>query len=111
MLSKEEKALKKLAETFKNKGSIFLDKEVNMCSIGQRTALLSIPRMGSSFSWKLLERVTGIYTGDDMDLYLPVLFGFAGTRRIDDSIWLMKSHYPERTNSYESIPINKAVIV
>jgi hypothetical protein len=42
----------------------FLDKKSEM--IGNRVAFASFPRTGNSFLRKILEQVTGVFTGSDM---------------------------------------------
>lgn len=45
----------------------FLDSEVSM--IGNRVAFASYPRTGNSFLRKILENITGVFTGSDMPLF------------------------------------------
>jgi len=44
----------------------FLDKKLDM--VGDRVALASYPRTGNSFLRKILEQITGVFTGSDMPL-------------------------------------------
>ena len=45
----------------------FLDSKVSM--IGNRVAFASYPRTGNSFLRKILENITGVFTGSDMPLF------------------------------------------
>lgn len=45
----------------------FLDSEISM--IGNRVAFASYPRTGNSFLRKILENITGVFTGSDMPLF------------------------------------------
>ena len=45
----------------------FLDKKISMA--GNKITLASWPRSGNSFTRKILELVTGVFTGSDMLLY------------------------------------------
>ena len=70
-------------------------------SMQDRILLSSYPRSGNSFLRSLLEKSTGIITGSDCrpnrNLSASLLrFGFRGEGIIDDSVWVVKSHYPER---------------
>jgi len=45
----------------------FLDSKVDMS--GNRIAFASYPRTGNSFLRKILENITGVFTGSDMPLF------------------------------------------
>ena len=45
----------------------FLDSKVSM--LGNRVAFASYPRTGNSFLRKILENITGVFTGSDMPLF------------------------------------------
>jgi hypothetical protein len=67
----------------------------------ERVLLASYPRSGNSFMRKLLEIETGIVTGSDSrpnrTLSASLLqCGYKGEGVTDDSVWIVKSHYPER---------------
>jgi len=62
-----------------------------------------------------LESVTGIITGSDHLLDLKLnrdLFelGMAGEGVVDDTVWLVKSHYPERLG-HSPVAVNRCVLV
>ena len=64
--------------------------------------LTSYPRSGNSFVRKVLEEMTGIVTGSDSrpNRLLPAQlleYGYRGEGITDNSVWVVKSHYPERT--------------
>jgi hypothetical protein len=50
----------------------FLDSKVNM--VGNRVAFASYPRTGNSFLRKILENITGVFTGSDMPLFKSLTF-------------------------------------
>ncbi|KAF0684064.1 Aste57867_23985 [Aphanomyces stellatus] len=82
---------------------------------GEHIALVSYPRSGNSLMRGLLESVTGVYTGCDTrpDRSLSVelqKFGMKGEGVVDESVWFVKSHYPERSG-YLPVTIQKAILV
>ncbi|OQS00964.1 hypothetical protein ACHHYP_20085 [Achlya hypogyna] len=82
---------------------------------GEHIAIVSYPRSGNSLMRGLLESVTGIYTGCDTqpDRSLSVelqKYGMKGEGVVDDSVWFVKSHYPERSG-YKPVPVHKAILV
>ena len=50
--------------------SKFLDSKISM--IGNRVAFTSYPRTGNSFLRKILENITGVFTGSDMPLWITM---------------------------------------
>lgn len=59
----------------------------------------SMPRSGNSLIRKLFESITGIVTGSNFTNHSIMNFslafqGFKGEGYIDDSIWMVKSHFP-----------------
>ena len=68
----------------------------------QETVLLtSYPRCGNSYLRQLLEEEVGVITGSDSrsnrTLSASLLrCGYRGEGIVDDSVWIVKSHYPER---------------
>eukprot|EP01041_Mallomonas_annulata_P006866 gene6866-13914_t len=88
--------------------STIMDKQKSLCSLaagrGRRketVILVSYPRSGNSYLRTLLERNTGIITGSDSragrTLSASLLkCGFKGEGIVDDSVWIVKTHYPER---------------
>jgi hypothetical protein len=66
-----------------------------------RVVLVSYPRSGNSYLRRLLESHTGIVTGSDSRTNRPLCSsllrcGFRGEGIVDSSVWVVKSHYPER---------------
>lgn len=66
-----------------------------------KVLLVSYPRSGNSFLRLLLESNTGIITGSDSRSNRPLSArllqcGFRGEGITDNSVWVVKSHYPER---------------
>ena len=66
-----------------------------------KTCLVSYPRSGNSFVRRKLEQATGIITGSDSrtnrTLSKALLrCGFLGEGVCDDSVFIVKSHFPER---------------
>lgn len=67
----------------------------------KQVALVSYPRSGNSFLRKLLESSTGIITGSDSRTNRPLCSsllqcGFRGEGVVDNSVWVVKTHFPER---------------
>ena len=50
----------------------FLDSKIDMT--GNRVCFASFPRTGNTFLRKILETVTGIFTGSDMNLAQTLMF-------------------------------------
>lgn len=79
-----------------------------------RIVLVSYPRSGNSLIRTLLESHSGVYTGSDnrpnrpLALNLLQMGGFYGEGIADDSVWIVKSHYPERVGY---LPIDASVVV
>lgn len=74
-------------------------------AIRDKVLLASYPRSGNSYLRKLLEKHTGIVTGSDSrsnrKLSASLLrFGFQGEGIVDSSVWIVKSHYPERIGAF-----------
>ncbi|KAL4138538.1 hypothetical protein PRIC2_002043 [Phytophthora ramorum] len=82
---------------------------------GERVAIVSYPRCGNSLMRGLLEKVTGVYTGCDTrpDRSLSKelqLYGMKGEGVVDESVWFVKTHFPERVG-YKDFPAKKAILV
>ncbi|KAH9075194.1 hypothetical protein Ae201684P_003878 [Aphanomyces euteiches] len=82
---------------------------------GEHIAIVSYPRSGNSLMRGLLESITGVYTGcdtrPDRSLSLELQkCGMKGEGVVDDSVWFVKSHYPERSG-YLPVTIHKAILV
>ncbi|KAF1780864.1 P-loop containing nucleoside triphosphate hydrolase [Phytophthora cactorum] len=82
---------------------------------GERIAIVSYPRCGNSLMRGLLEKVTGVYTGCDTrpDRSLSKelqQYGMKGEGVVDESVWFVKTHFPERVG-YKGFPVKKAILV
>lgn len=89
--------------------------EKRVHSMRDRVLLSSYPRSGNSFLRSLLEKHTGIITGSDCrpnrNLSASLLrFGFQGEGIIDESVWVVKSHYPERYG-FLSFSVGRVVLL
>lgn len=81
----------------------------------EKVLLVSYPRSGNSYVRKLLELTTGIVTGSDSRpnraLTSSLLrFGYKGEGITDQSVWIVKSHYPERLG-YIRVPVGRVILV
>ena len=81
----------------------------------EKVLLVSYPRSGNSFVRKMLELRTGVITGSDSrpnrTLSVSLLkFGYCGEGVVDQSVWVVKSHYPERLG-YIKFPAHRIVLV
>lgn len=82
----------------------------------ERVLLVSYPRSGNSLLRKLIERNTGILTGSDSRTNRPLSAsllecGFRGEGVMDGSVWVVKSHYPERLGYLKCIVKRVLLIV
>ena len=71
-------------------------------SLNDKVLLTSYPRSGNSFLRKVFEESSSIITGSDSrpnrSLTAKLLeFGYRGEGVTGNSVWIVKSHYPERT--------------
>ena len=92
-------------------GSVFLDSEPNK---GNKVALASWPRSGNTFLRKYIELLSGTQTGSDNGLHFNVNFqmlGAKGEEIVDDSIWVVKTHYPWITPSNLTFSANRTLVV
>ena len=70
-----------------------------MQALGQTVCFASLPRTGNSFLRRIVEIVTGVYTGSDMaiNLTLQMVSGnLAGEETVASSNlpWITKTHWP-----------------
>ncbi len=84
-------------------------------SCHEKVLLVSYPRSGNSYVRKLLELATGIVTGSDSRpnraLTSSLLrYGYKGEGVTDQSVWVVKSHYPERLG-YIRVPVTRVILV
>lgn len=82
---------------------------------GERIAIVSYPRSGNSLMRGLLEKITDVYTGCDTrpDRALSMelqQYGMKGEGVVDESVWFVKTHFPERVG-WKPFPIKKAILV
>ena len=80
-----------------------------------RVLLVSYPRSGNSFLRQCLETMTGIVTGSDSRPNRPLSAqllscGYKGEGITDESVWIIKSHYPERLG-YIKFPVSRIILV
>lgn len=81
----------------------------------EAVALVSYPRSGNSFLRRVLENWSGTVTGTDSrpnrTLSASLLrCGFRGEGVTDDSVWLVKTHFPER-QGYAKFVAHRAVLI
>ncbi|KAF1324048.1 Transmembrane 9 superfamily member 2, partial [Globisporangium splendens] len=82
---------------------------------GERIAIVSYPRSGNSLMRGLLEKITGVYTGCDTrpDRALSQelqQYGMKGEGVVDESVWFVKTHFPERVG-WKPFNVKKAILV
>mmetsp|Transcript_23706 Transcript_23706/g.37864 ORF Transcript_23706/g.37864 Transcript_23706/m.37864 type:complete len:414 (-) Transcript_23706:2276-3517(-) len=83
------------------KGLRFLKSGDSRSELENRVALASYPRSGNSLLRSLIERLTGVFTGSDGDPRRElnkqlVEKGMYGEGIVDDSVFAIKTHFPER---------------
>ena len=66
---------------------------------GQQVCLQSFPRTGNTFLRRVIELVTGVYTGSDMNINLTLHLQFGNvlgeeTLSHENLCWVTKSHWP-----------------
>lgn len=81
----------------------------------EKVLLASYPRSGNTLIRSYLEKITGVVTGSDHILDLKLnrdLFelGMAGEGKIDDTVWIVKSHYPERLG-HSPLNVNRCILM
>ena len=70
MLSKNDEDLKALDFIFdKEKGEVFLDETEDLEALGEKICYMTYPRVGNTFLRKMLQVITGIQTGSDMQQF------------------------------------------
>lgn len=89
----------------------FLDLKCTMK--GNRVAFASFPRSGNSFLRKMLEQITGVFTGSDLGMkdVLPLQQqGLLGEETYgDDSIWITKTHFPLKASTGSPFTVDKVI--
>lgn len=81
----------------------------------EKVLLASYPRSGNTLIRSYIEKITGVITGSDhiIDLKLNKdLFelGMTGEGKLDDTVWIVKSHYPERLG-HSPLKVNRCVLM
>ena len=64
--------------------------------------MASFPLSGNTLLRAFMEKITGIVTGSEADITLGLIQalmdeGLEGEGLVDDHVWVVKSHHPERT--------------
>mmetsp|Transcript_56941 Transcript_56941/g.64962 ORF Transcript_56941/g.64962 Transcript_56941/m.64962 type:complete len:353 (-) Transcript_56941:222-1280(-) len=84
----------------------FLDPD-NTSDAREKVLLTSYPRSGNTYTRLTLERLTGIFTGSSWDAkpkdgWVNDLYehGFLGEGVKDNRVWIVKTHFPERTADF-----------
>lgn len=91
-------------------GPVFLDRSEEF----PKVAFASWARTGNSFLRKLLEQVTGVFTGSDMQLEktLPLQqSGLLGEQIQDNSVWITKTHYPQTQEPNSKFAASKIIYI
>ena len=83
---------------------------------GEKIALASYPRSGNSLLRNLMEKLFGITTGSDADPKRTlnvqlVQMGMVGEGVVDDRVWMVKTHFPERLGKFKFSARRAIVIV
>ena len=81
----------------------------------EKIILTSYPRCGNTLMRAYLEKLSRIYTGSDCDLRRPMNqqlkdMGLAGEGQNDDSVWIVKTHFPERIGR-KRFKANKCIVI
>ncbi len=81
----------------------------------EKVLLASYPRSGNTLIRSYLEKITGIITGSDHVLGLKLnkdLFelGMQGEGKVDHTVWIVKTHYPERMG-HSPLAVNKCLLL
>jgi len=76
----------------------FLDGEEDLT--GDRVSFSSWPRMGNTFLRSFLEKITGVFTGSDMDIKITwgeMQMGMLGNGHTStgNNVWITKTHVPQ----------------
>jgi hypothetical protein len=63
--------------------------------------MTSYPRCGNTLLRAYLEKIMGLVTGSDVDIKRKLNstlleLGLAGEGLVDNRVWIVKTHYPER---------------
>lgn len=83
--------------------------------VDRRIGLISYPRSGNSLLRHLLETSSGVYTGCDTHPERSLSkqlreCGMLGEGVVDESVWFVKSHYPERVG-WKPFRVRKVILI
>ena len=81
----------------------------------EKIVLTSYPRSGNTLIRTYLEKLTRVFTGSDCDVRRPLNkqlqdMGMEGEGQIDNRVWIVKSHFPERIGRAK-FAANKCIII
>ena len=81
----------------------------------EKILLTTYPRSGNTLLRSYLERLTRVVTGSDCEIKRPLNRalrdqGLEGEGYFDESVWVVKSHYPERKGR-SPFAVNKCLII
>jgi hypothetical protein len=81
----------------------------------EKVIMTSYPRSGNTLLRSHLEKLTRIWTGSDCDPKRELNkclmdMGLRGEGEVDESVWIVKTHYPERVGRYEFYA-NKCIVI
>ena len=82
---------------------------------GDKIAIASYPRSGNTLIRKIIERITKTLTGSDArpDRLLVkqlIDLGMKGEGVVDDTVWCVKTHFPERLG-YVKLNAHRAIVL
>ena len=77
--------------------------------------MTSYPRSGNTLIRSYLEKITSFYTGSDCDISRKLNkelleMGMEGEGRVDDSVWIIKTHFPERVG-HSQFKAHKCIVI
>ena len=81
----------------------------------EKVILTSYPRSGNTLLRSYLEKLTRVRTGSDCELKRALNMqlkemGLEGEGKIDDTVWIVKTHFPERIGG-RTFVANKTVVI
>lgn len=81
----------------------------------EKVLLASYPRSGNTLIRSYLEKITSIYTGSDHSTELKLNrdlyeLGMTGEGTQDDTVWIVKSHFPERVK-LQSLKAHRCIVI
>jgi len=82
--------------------------------VGNKVCFTSFPRSGNSFLRKYLQLLTGLPTGSDNSLHTDTILqmqGMKGEDLVDDTCWIVKSHFPWIMPFAPRFTVNKILMI